>query len=183
MSTSSHLTESDRGYLSAESKRRFTLIAGLLGAVFFLAQTLLPVLIVFLIMMPMMLSQPVSTIDVDEAAVWRDELWFVQRTAKLNWRNPPSSAGTLGLARARLADLAPIGDAVPLRSSPCSWPSFSRFRCADTGSGTTFTETGTGRLRPCGSAPWRSCWISSLSLRRSLLPSHGAGGLFPIQIG
>ena len=57
MSTESHLAESDRGYLSEESKRRFTLVAGILGAVFFLAQTLLPMFVMFLIMVPMMMGQ------------------------------------------------------------------------------------------------------------------------------
>jgi len=33
MSTGSPLTESSHGYLSEESKRRFTLVAGILGAV------------------------------------------------------------------------------------------------------------------------------------------------------
>jgi len=37
-----------------ESKRRFTLVAGILGAVFFLAQFLLPMLVMFLVMFPML---------------------------------------------------------------------------------------------------------------------------------
>jgi uncharacterized RDD family membrane protein YckC len=114
MSTGGHLTESDRGYLSDESKRRFTLVAGILGAVFFLAQTLLPMLVMFLIMMPMMIGREFSTADLDQAALWRDELWFIERTAKMNWRDPESSATALALRHVRLADLSDAGPAVPL---------------------------------------------------------------------
>ena len=35
------VTESARGYLSLESKQRFTIVAGVLGALFFLAQFVL----------------------------------------------------------------------------------------------------------------------------------------------
>ncbi len=52
MSNGAIREESERGYLSAESKRRFTIIAGVLGAVFFLGQVLLPMAIMFLVMMP-----------------------------------------------------------------------------------------------------------------------------------
>jgi uncharacterized RDD family membrane protein YckC len=114
MSAEGRSTESDRGYLSDESKRRFTLVAGILGAVFFLAQTLLPMFVMFLIMVPLMIGQEFSSIDLDQAALWRDELWFIQRTAKVNWRDPQSSATALALAHVRLADLSSAGPAVPL---------------------------------------------------------------------
>jgi uncharacterized RDD family membrane protein YckC len=105
---------SNDGYLSEESKRRFTLVAGVLGAVFFLAQTVLPMLLMFAIMMPTMLSQELVTLDVDRAALWRDELWLVQRTRKINWRVPESSATTVSLVRMRLTDLTTVGPAIPL---------------------------------------------------------------------
>lgn len=113
MSTEGHLTES-RGYLSEESKRRFTLVAGILGALFFLAQLLLPMLVMFLVMMPRMFGGALSIADVDQAALWRDELWFIERTTKLNWRDPENSAAALALRHVRLADLTDAGPALPL---------------------------------------------------------------------
>jgi uncharacterized RDD family membrane protein YckC len=116
-STAGHPTESDRGYRSHESKRRFTVVAGILGAVFFLAQLLLPMLVMFLVMVPMMIGHEFSTADLDQAALWRDELWFTQRTAKVNWRDSESSATALTLRHVRLADLSDAGPALPLEAS------------------------------------------------------------------
>lgn len=114
MSSADPVIESTRGYLSLESKRRFTIVAGILGAVFFLAQTVLPILLMFLVMMPAMMGRGFATADIDQAALWREELWFVERTAKVNWRDPEGST-TLGVLRhVRLADLEPVGPAISL---------------------------------------------------------------------
>jgi uncharacterized RDD family membrane protein YckC len=117
MATGIPLTESSHGYLSEESKRRFTLVAGILGAVFFLAQFLLPMLVMFLVMFPMMLGREHGMADLDQAALWRDELWFGERTLKVNWRDPESSATTLALRHVRLADLSEAGPALPLEAT------------------------------------------------------------------
>ena len=101
MSTGVPLTDSSHGYLSEESKRRFTLVAGILGAAFFLAQFLLPMLVMFLVMMPMMFGREIGTADLDQAALWRGELWFVERTVKVDWRDPGSSATALALRHVR----------------------------------------------------------------------------------
>jgi uncharacterized RDD family membrane protein YckC len=114
MSTGSPLTEPTHGYLSEESKRRFTLVAGILGAMFFLAQFLLPMLVMFLVMMPRMFGRAVSIADIDQAVLWRNELWFIERTTKLNWRDPQSSATEMALRHVRLTDLADVGPAFPL---------------------------------------------------------------------
>ena len=123
MSTGPQLTDSDRGYVTAESKRRFTLIAGVMGAVCFLAQTVLPMALMFLIMVPSMATHDFTMIDVDQAALWRDELWFTQRTIPVNWRDPERSAPAVALARVRLADLSSAGPAVPLSGETDSTPS------------------------------------------------------------
>jgi uncharacterized RDD family membrane protein YckC len=114
MSTGAHVTDSAHGYLSDASKRRFTIVAGILWAVFFLAQIVLPMLAMFLIMVPTMVGREFSTADVDQAALWRNEVWLIARTNKLNWRDPESSAPTLALRRVRMADLSEAGPAVPL---------------------------------------------------------------------
>jgi uncharacterized RDD family membrane protein YckC len=114
MSTGSPLSESAHGYLSDESKRRFTLFAGILGAVFFLAQVVLPMVVMFLVMVPMMFGRELSFADLDQAALWRGELWLVERTAKVNWRDLENSATAFALRRVRLADLSDAGPALPL---------------------------------------------------------------------
>jgi uncharacterized RDD family membrane protein YckC len=116
MSKGAHVTETDRGYVSEESKRRFTLVAGVLGAVFFLAQTLLPMVLMFVIMMPMMVGQEFATLDVERAALWREELWLVQRRTKINWRDPENSAPRVALVHMRLTDLSTAGPPIPLEA-------------------------------------------------------------------
>jgi uncharacterized RDD family membrane protein YckC len=106
--------ESERGYLSAESKRRFTIIAGVLGAVFFLGQILLPMAIMFLVMMPAMFMRDMKSLDLEGAALVGDDLWAVERTVKLNMKSPGGPSTTLALTRLRLADLSEAGPAIPL---------------------------------------------------------------------
>jgi uncharacterized RDD family membrane protein YckC len=111
----------ERGYLSAESKRRFTILAGVLGALFFLAQTLLPMIVMFLVMMPVMFSQEITTIDVDQAAVVGDELRVVEQTVDMDWRSPDRPVTRRALRALRLADLGDAGAPVPLRATGSSW--------------------------------------------------------------
>ena len=82
MATEGPLTDETRGYLSEDSKRRFTLVAGILGAVFFVAQFLLPMLAAFLVMMPMVFEQEMATSDVEHAALWQEELWLIGQRCK-----------------------------------------------------------------------------------------------------
>jgi uncharacterized RDD family membrane protein YckC len=79
--------------------------------VFFMAQVVLPMLVVLLLMLPTMMGHEFKTIDLDQAAILRDELWVIQRTVKLNWRKPDSPDVTLALARVRLSDLSEMGAA------------------------------------------------------------------------
>ncbi len=114
MSGDAPVVEPTRGYLSVESKRRFTIVAGILGAVFFLAQVVLPMLVMFLVMMPMMTGSALATADLDQAALWQGELWFTERTAKVNWRDPESTKMQAALKRLRLVDLEPVGPSIAL---------------------------------------------------------------------
>ena len=106
--------ESERGYLSAESKRRFTIIAGGLGAVFFLGQFVLPMAIMFLVMMPAMFMHDMKSLDFEGAALVGDDLWMVERTIKVDMKSSESPRTTLALTRVRLADLSEAGAAIPL---------------------------------------------------------------------
>ncbi len=71
MTAGEPLSESTRGYLSQESKRRFPPVAGILGAAFFLAQFLLPMLVMLLVMMPMLTGRAVSTVELDQTPRWQ----------------------------------------------------------------------------------------------------------------
>jgi uncharacterized RDD family membrane protein YckC len=115
MSTGNQTAAPPHGYLSEGSKRRFTLVAGILGAVFFVAQFALPFIVMLLVMMPMMMGS-LSTADMDRAAVWQGDLWFVERTVKLDWHDPESSRPSIVLKHVRLTDLSEVGSAVPLSS-------------------------------------------------------------------
>jgi hypothetical protein len=116
MSAAVPLTDSSHGYLSEASKRRFTLVAGILGAVFFLAQFLLPMLVMFAIMIPMMIGEAVSTADLDQAALWRGELWFVERTVNSTGAIRGLEDGVRPQTCAPV-DLSPVGPALPWRPS------------------------------------------------------------------
>src|SRR5262245_46027869 len=113
MSSEGPLSESARGYLSDESKRRFTLIAGILGAVFFVAQFLLPVLVMVVVMMTMMMGSRFSIADIEQSALWSNELWFIERTTRVNWRDPNNSTNASTLKHVNL-DLSDAGPALPL---------------------------------------------------------------------
>jgi uncharacterized RDD family membrane protein YckC/uncharacterized protein YndB with AHSA1/START domain len=127
MSNGSPATDPAHGYLSEQSKRRFTAVAGILGAVFFVAQVLLPMLVMFMAMGPMMLGSELSIADLDTATLWRNELWFMERTTKVSVRDPKSSASRLTLRHVHLADLSDAGpalalDAAAIDSSPALLP-------------------------------------------------------------
>ena len=70
MSTEATTSDSNRGYRSAASKQRFTIVAGVLGAVFFLAQMVLPMVLAFAIMFPMMMRQELKITDLSGAVLW-----------------------------------------------------------------------------------------------------------------
>ena len=120
MSGEAQVSDSPRGYLSEDSRRRFTLVAGILGGVFFLAQMLLPVLLVLLIMLPTMLSEFTST-DFAHAALWRGDLWFVEDVHKIGLRDGARPRTTLRLRHARLGDLELAAESVALDLGDAGW--------------------------------------------------------------
>jgi uncharacterized RDD family membrane protein YckC len=127
MPAESPLSESARGYLSDESKKRFTVVAGVLGAVFFVAQLILPMVILLLIFVPTVMTTDFVRADLQHSALWHDDAWFVEYTDKMNWRDPAKSPTTAFLKHMRLADLSEATEAVRLdlpakESSPALLP-------------------------------------------------------------
>lgn len=71
-----------RGYLSEKAKRRFTFAAGILGFVFFLGQTLLPVA-AFFILVPRFYrweTLRVRSARPEGAVCWEGALWYVEES-------------------------------------------------------------------------------------------------------
>ena len=113
MSNATALVDADPGYLSSESKRRFTLIAGVLGILFFVAQFFLPMLVMFGVMITTF-KMDMKSLDLGHADILRDEVWVIESTHTLNWRHPEDSSTTLALTHVRLADLKDGGPSFPL---------------------------------------------------------------------
>jgi uncharacterized RDD family membrane protein YckC len=114
MSSDSRLTDAPPGYLSEYSKRRFTILAGMLGAVCFVAQLIVPVAVMFAVMMPMMVGQVLKTFDLDHAVPWQGELWLVERATHVSLRSAERPTTTYALAHVRLDDLSEAGSSIPI---------------------------------------------------------------------
>jgi uncharacterized RDD family membrane protein YckC len=121
MSDVAHPPEPVRGYLSEESKRRFTIVAGVLGAVFFLAQLVLPVVLMFLIVFSGMMLQESASSAFDRAVLWRGELWYVEAARKLKVRESGKGKTELRLRHARLTDLEQAAETVAVDVGENEW--------------------------------------------------------------
>jgi uncharacterized RDD family membrane protein YckC len=66
------------GYLSEEHKRKFTITAGILGAVFFIIQFILPFMIMLAIVPGMMFSQDswIKIAKPERGAFWDNRIWY-----------------------------------------------------------------------------------------------------------
>lgn len=72
--------EPPRGYLSEEAKRTFTMTAGILGAVFFVAQFVVP-FVFMMALMPGMATfggMDLRHAEVERCAFWAGRVWFVE---------------------------------------------------------------------------------------------------------
>lgn len=120
MSADTPLSESARGYLSEASKRRFTLVAGVLGAVFFLAQFLLPMVAFLLIVFPSMMLQEFRSAHLDRAVLWRGDVWYTEEVRKFSLSTPNREGATAHLRHMTLAGLAEAEDSVVIPRSDSS---------------------------------------------------------------
>jgi len=76
-------SQSPDGYLSEQGKRRFTITAGILGAVFFMAQIALPYVLMLIAMPTMILKGGVfKQLNVDSMVLWNDSIWFIEESKK-----------------------------------------------------------------------------------------------------
>ena len=89
--------EAPKGYLSQEQKERFSLIAGVLGALFFFAQFVLPFLIM-VVSMPIMLFSQDSWMKIAKSkrgTYWEGSIWYAEQSIAFG----PSSKGYSMLKR------------------------------------------------------------------------------------
>ncbi len=71
------------GYLSEQGKQRFTITAGILGAVFFMAQIALPYVLMLIAMPTMILKGDIfKQLNVDSMVFWNDSIWFIEEAGK-----------------------------------------------------------------------------------------------------
>ena len=81
-----------RGYLSQEHKRKFTITAGILGAVFFLGQFLLPFVIIIAAMPLFAFSVfRMRMVDPQRGAYFDGAIWYVEKALEGSdtFKNPP----------------------------------------------------------------------------------------------
>lgn len=69
-----------KGYLSEKHKRKFTITAGILGAIFFIVQFILPPLVMMAVMPGMMFSQDswMKEANPKRGAFWNNQIWYVE---------------------------------------------------------------------------------------------------------
>ena len=70
-----------RGYLSEEHKRKFTITAGILGAVFFMLQFIVPPMFMFVIMPGVMFFGDSWMKDAEPqfGTFWNDSIWYIEK--------------------------------------------------------------------------------------------------------
>jgi uncharacterized RDD family membrane protein YckC len=102
------------GYLSEADKRRFTITAGVLGAVFFFAQFLVPMVLMLALMPGFMLAGPLRGMpaELSSPAYWRGRVWFVEEVSGERQDAPPG-ARIMRLAVGREAEPEHVADAPP----------------------------------------------------------------------
>jgi len=105
-----------RGYLSEEHKRTFTITTGILGALFFIGQVVLPVIIMLALMPAMMFSQmdAMKTARLERGAFWNGEIWYVEQSL-----GGPTSPGNAVLKKLVVgSDQEPVTVAEPRTENP-----------------------------------------------------------------
>lgn len=72
--------QESKGYLSEEHKRKFTITAGILGAVFFIIQFIVPPMLMFAIMPGMMFfgDSWMKEAKLQRGAFWNNNIWYVE---------------------------------------------------------------------------------------------------------
>ena len=101
-----------RGYLSPEDKRKFTMKAGILGGVFFLAQIVVPIIVMMAAGSVMVFSEILNfeRAYARQAASWEGRVYYPASTLGFRRTKPETHLKVLGLEeKARPVIAAPLG--------------------------------------------------------------------------
>ena len=96
------------GYLSPEHKRKFTITAGILGAVFFMAQLIVPFVVMMAFMPFMIFSMKMA--EPERGALWDNAIWYIEKDLdsynlatlkkiKLGSKDKPETASELSIKK------------------------------------------------------------------------------------
>jgi len=70
-----------KGYISEEHKRKFTVIAVILAALFFISQVILPYIIMIAYMPSMMFySHRMKYTNIKNSALWQEQIWYIEES-------------------------------------------------------------------------------------------------------
>lgn len=97
------------GYLSEGSKRTFTLVAGVLGAAFFVLQFAVPMVTVFAMMPAMMSGSTLTTYAVAASALYRGQVYLVESSRSLgNVAEKPTKVRLVRIGAEGVEEVAPL---------------------------------------------------------------------------
>lgn len=96
------------GYVSEDSKKRFTLVAGVLGAVFFVLQFVVPMGAMFALMPALLWHQELRTFDLEGSALHRGEVYLVESSRNLGSRDKPTAVHLARLGGGKVEPVAPL---------------------------------------------------------------------------
>jgi uncharacterized RDD family membrane protein YckC len=102
----------EAGYLSEESQRTFTIVAGVLGGLFFILQFVVPIAAMFLLM-PRMMRGGVASFELDGAALHRGALHVVEQTRTFDGQASAVRTRLVRLGAEGLEEVADLGSWSP----------------------------------------------------------------------
>lgn len=105
-------TVREAGYLSEESQRTFTIVAGVLGGLFFILQFAVPIAAMFLLM-PRMVSGGFATFELEGAALHRGALHVVEQTRTFDGETNAVRARLVRLGAEGIEEVADLGSSSP----------------------------------------------------------------------
>jgi uncharacterized RDD family membrane protein YckC len=79
----SQASKDSKGYISSVAKKKFTIITGILGAVFFFGQFFIPLLALLLILPWVSGKEETISTFVEDAVLWKDNIWYIEKVTKL----------------------------------------------------------------------------------------------------
>jgi uncharacterized RDD family membrane protein YckC len=97
------------GYLSEDSKKKFTLVAGVLGALFFVLQFVVPMVAMFALMPAMMFGNSFTSYSLQGSASYRGQVHVVEESQRLgDMQNKSSRTRLVRIGPNDIEEVAPL---------------------------------------------------------------------------